>query len=132
MKKIKTILFYLIVCLIFLCTNNVIAADPPSPPTMGSVLEELGGSAGYQTEGVTQYSAAQIMGAVINAFLSILGVIFIILIILAGYNWMTARGDEEKVTKAKDTITRAIIGLIIVIGAFAIWIFVLNTVIKNR
>jgi len=43
----------------------------------------------------------------------------------AGYNWMMARGDEEKVTKAKDTITRAIIGLLITIGAYAIsfWVF---------
>ncbi|MBI4812328.1 hypothetical protein HY798_02695 [Candidatus Falkowbacteria bacterium] len=60
-----------------------------------------------------------------------LGVIFIILMLYAGYNWMTASGEEEKVTKAKDTIWRAIIGLIITIGSYAIWDFILNNFIKK-
>ena len=53
-----------------------------------------------------------------------MGVIFIILIILAGYNWMTAGGEEEKVNKAKQMIYRAIIGLIIIMSAYAITYFV--------
>ncbi|MCD4762299.1 hypothetical protein K8R32_05065 [bacterium] len=61
---------------------------------------------------------------VIKGFLSVLGIIFIILLILAGYNWMTAAGDEAKVTKAKDTIQKAIIGLIIIVSAYAITAFV--------
>ena len=62
-----------------------------------------------------------------NAFdgaLTMLGIIFVILIILAGYNWMTAAGDEAKVTKAKETIRRAIIGFIIVSSAYAIYNYV--------
>jgi len=53
-----------------------------------------------------------------------LGIIFIILILYGGYTWMTAAGDEQKLGKAKDTITRAIIGLILVAGSFAVWQFV--------
>jgi lysylphosphatidylglycerol synthetase-like protein (DUF2156 family) len=67
-----------------------------------------------------------ITGAVVEAVLVLVGVIFLVLMIYAGYNWMTARGEEEKVEKAKDTITRAFIGLIIVVGAYAIWSFVFN------
>jgi len=65
---------------------------------------------------------------VIEGFLGLLGVIFIILIIIAGYNWMTAAGDEQKVTKAKDTIQRAIIGLIIILAAYSITYFVFRYV----
>ena len=65
---------------------------------------------------------------VIEGFLGLLGVIFIILIIVAGYNWMTAAGDEAKVTKAKDTIQRAIIGLIIILAAYSITYFVFRYV----
>jgi len=57
----------------------------------------------------------------------LLGIIFIILMIYAGYNWMTAQGEEEKVTKAKTTIQRAIIGLIIVVSAYAITAFVFKS-----
>jgi hypothetical protein len=49
-----------------------------------------------------------------------------ILMIYGGYNWMTAAGDEQKIDKAKDTIRAAMIGLIIIIAAYAISIFVIS------
>jgi biofilm PGA synthesis N-glycosyltransferase PgaC len=55
---------------------------------------------------------ASTIGTVINAFLSLLGIIFIILILVSGYQYMTAGGNEEKTTKALGAIKRAIIGLI--------------------
>jgi amino acid transporter len=64
------------------------------------------------------------VASLIKAFLGILGIIFIILIIYAGYNWLTAGGEEEKVRKAKDTIKRAVIGLIIIAASYAITAFV--------
>lgn len=87
--------------------------------------ESLGGSAApYQPIGQNN-DLASIVGIVIQAFLGILGVLFLVYMLYAGYNWLIAQGDEEKVTKAKDTIRRAIIGLIITIGAYAIsfWVF---------
>ncbi|MBI2459496.1 MAG: hypothetical protein HYV53_03015 [Parcubacteria group bacterium] len=77
-------------------------------------------------------SLAGIVGIVIQAFLGLLGVIFLVYMIYAGYAWMTAQGDEEKVTKAKDTIQRAIIGLIIIIAAYAISYFVLQKLVFDR
>ena len=65
-----------------------------------------------------------IIALAIKGFLAILGILFIILMLTAGYNWMTAGGEEEKVTKAKDMIKRAIIGLFIVIASYAITAFV--------
>ena len=52
-------------------------------------------------------------------------------IIYAGYNWMTAQGEEEKVSKAKDTIQRAVIGLIVTIAAYAISYWVFYVLIEN-
>ena len=63
---------------------------------------------------------------VIEGFLGLLGVIFVILIIISGFNWMTAGGDEAKVEKAKKTINRAIIGLIVIVVSYAITYFVFN------
>lgn len=67
---------------------------------------------------------AEIVQYVISAFLGLLGIIFVVLIIYSGYNWMTAAGDEEKVTLAKNTLTRAVIGLIIIVAAYSITYFV--------
>ena len=90
-------------------------------------LEDIRQPSGYAEANET--SLAAVAGTAVRAFLSLLGVIFIILILLAGYHWMTAAGDEEKVTKAKNTIRRAIIGLLIVVGSYAIWNFIFKYVL---
>ena len=64
------------------------------------------------------------IGLVINIALSLLGVIFLALIIYAGFEWMIARGDEAKVTKSKDIMKNAVIGLVIVLAAYVISYFV--------
>jgi len=64
------------------------------------------------------------VATVIKAFLGLLGITFIFLMVLAGYHWMTAAGDEQKITKAKDTIRTAIIGLVIIVAAYSITYFV--------
>ncbi|MFA6255212.1 MAG: pilin [Patescibacteria group bacterium] len=68
--------------------------------------------------------AQEIVGKIIATFLSIFGIMFMALMIYGGYKWMMASGREEEVKKAKDTIRAAIIGLIIVMMAYAISYFV--------
>jgi len=79
---------------------------------------------GGYSEDVSETTFSTIIGSVIQIFLGFLGIIFVILILWAGYNWMTAGGNEEKVTKAKNTQTRAIIGLIVTASAYAIWRYI--------
>jgi hypothetical protein len=86
-------------------------------------LKTVGGTA-YGAE--EPRSLPEIVGGIIKTALTLLGVIAAILIIYSGYVWMTARGKEERVTKAKDTLEAAIIGLIIVMAAYAITYFVVN------
>jgi len=71
----------------------------------------------YQTK---TKSINDITAAIIQAVLGILGVIFIILMFLSGFKWMTADGNEEQVNKSKTTIINLIIGLAIVLAAFII------------
>jgi hypothetical protein len=85
--------------------------------------ENLGGFAsgsGYDTGADIDV----IIGSIIKYFLSFLGVVFLILLVYAGYLWMQARGDSEAVQKAKDTMINAVIGLAIVLGAYLLtnWI----------
>ena len=66
----------------------------------------------------------KIVGSLINAFLSLFGILFLILMIYGGYKWMLASGREDEVKSAKDIIRSAIIGLIIVMLAYGISYFV--------
>ena len=120
----KTYIVLAVVLVIFLsvdfCYASLIKVDTQAK--IGNQALKAGDTGGYNVFGDV-YGLIQI---VINASLSIIGVLLLIYILLAGYNWMTAQGDEEKVTKAKDTLTRAIIGAIIIIAAYAISVFVMS------
>ncbi len=64
---------------------------------------------------------------IINWVLGLLGIIAVIMILIGGFQWMTAAGNEEKVEKSKKVISAAIVGLIIILLAWAIVNFVLKT-----
>ena len=78
---------------------------------------------GYEATGGTE-GVSDIIARVIFIALSILASIFVILVIVAGFQWMTAGGNEEKISKAKKNISNAVIGLIIVLSAYAITWFI--------
>jgi hypothetical protein len=89
--------------------------------------------AGAQVEAVAETAGVggstdliEIIGRIINVFLGLLGVILLILILYAGFLWMTAAGDAEKVERAKKYLKNAVIGLIIIVCAFAIVRFILG------
>lgn len=63
---------------------------------------------------------------VINILLGFMGIIAVIIILLGGFRWMTAAGNEDKVAEAKRIIGSGAIGLIIVLMAFGLAQFVLN------
>jgi hypothetical protein len=92
-------------------------------------LKEVGGEA-YGTGSEEPRNVTEIVGGVIKTALSILGVVAALLIIYAGYLWMTARGREEIVTKAKNTLEAAIIGLVIIMAAYAITYFVVDRLMQ--
>lgn len=69
-------------------------------------------------------SVGNIIASAISAILGLLAVIFMSLMILSGFKWMTAAGNEEQVSKAQDTIKAALIGLIVVLAAYAITYYI--------
>ncbi len=62
---------------------------------------------------------------IINVVLGILGIIVVVIILYAGFTWMTAGGNDEQVGKAKKILSAAVIGLVIVMSAYAITKFVI-------
>ncbi len=88
-------------------------AENPKPNLVGD------GSSNANLEGS--------INTIINSVVLVLGTVAVVVIILGGVQYMISAGDAGKVKKAKDTILYGIIGLIIVILAWAI----VNFVIKN-
>ena len=66
------------------------------------------------------------IGNIIRIVLTLLGVVVLVLVVYAGFLWMTAGGDTEKVKTAKTMLTNAIIGLALILAAYAISDFVVS------
>ena len=64
---------------------------------------------------------------IVQWVLGLLGLIAVIMILYGGFVWITAGGNEDKVGQAKKIISAAVVGLIIVLLAWAIVTFVVNT-----
>jgi len=98
----------------------VLAADLGED--IGANLDTAGGAYG-------DAELIPIIGSIINILLGLLGIIFTVLIVYGGFLYMTAGGNEDQVKKAKKFITNAIIGLVIVLAAYAISSFVIDKIV---
>ncbi len=67
---------------------------------------------------------------VIKTILGFLGVIALVIILYAGFRWMTAGGNEENVSTAKKILISALIGLVIILSSYALATFVLDQMVK--
>jgi uncharacterized membrane protein len=65
---------------------------------------------------------------VVSPLFAISGVIFLVFMLYAGILWMTDQGDADAVSKAKKILVHSVIGLIIMMSAYAITNLVLNAV----
>ncbi len=71
-----------------------------------------------------------IAAAVIRVILGFLGIIAVVLILLGGFKWMTAAGNEDKIDEAKKIISAGVIGLVIILASYGIANFVIDSVLN--
>ncbi|MBI5254757.1 Ig-like domain-containing protein [Candidatus Falkowbacteria bacterium] len=76
--------------------------------------------------GLSQEDPRMIVAKIIKIILSFLGVVFLALIVYGGFLWMAAGGSDPKNDKARKTLIAAVIGIIIVLSAYAITAFVIS------
>ncbi|MBU1705504.1 pilin [Patescibacteria group bacterium] len=89
----------------------------------GTNLSQVGDAASLSQN---ERSLPKLIGGLINVIISVLGIVFVILIVYAGILYMTAGGEKDKVEKAKNLMIQAVIGLVIIVAAYAISSFVIT------
>ena len=126
MKKLsKQILSFLILVSVF----SFVAISSTQAQVQGdTILDGLNTAAGSTElpQGTTDLKAT--IGTIIQVFLGFLGVLAVVIIIYAGFVWMTAGGDDGKVGKAKKLIINATIGIVIILAAYIITSFIIEKV----
>jgi len=84
--------------------------------------QDFAGKSGYDT--TNNPNIYVIIGSVLQYLLGFVGMIFLILVITGGLQWMTAGGNADKITKARTRMINAATGLFITIAAYAITWFI--------
>lgn len=81
------------------------------------------------SSGLGEADLQETIGNLIRVLLGFLGVIAVVIMLLGGFKWMTAGGNDEKVAEAKKLIIAGIIGLAIILSAYAIASFVISSIV---
>ncbi len=129
----KTTLFLFSLC--FLITPLFVQAQASCPTNLTAqkciewTLQQTGSKAGYTfNSNLGSENLSTAIGSMVSTVLAFLGALILIMIIIGGVQWMLAQGDEEKAKAAKKRLINALIGLLIVVSAYAITWFVTNRI----
>jgi uncharacterized membrane protein YgcG len=114
--------FFLLIALVLPCFfGGMSISAQPVQAQVSTGLEEVG-----QTIKLSNADPRQIVVRIINIALGLIGIILVCLMLYAGFLWMTSGGKEDQISRAKAIIRNAIIGLIIILSAWAITKFIIE------
>jgi len=82
------------------------------------------------TAGLSAGDLPTTIASLIRVILGMLGIVAVIIILIGGFKWMTSGGADDKVTAARKLIIMGIVGLAIVLSAYAIASFVISSLIS--
>ncbi|MEK7123165.1 MAG: hypothetical protein AAB855_04920 [Patescibacteria group bacterium] len=88
-----------------------------------TLITNLRGSQAIQSPGVIVFNIIQIV-------LGFLGIVGVIMMVYAGFLWLTAGGEEEKAKQGRTLLFQALIGTFIVLAAYTITYFVIDQLTK--
>jgi|SaaInlStandDraft_5_1057022.scaffolds.fasta_scaffold264919_1 hypothetical protein len=122
----KFLKIFLIVIILLAVPVVVLAQEGVVKKTMadnikGNIVAGAEYGAGY---GSKPPDPRRIIENVIKVVLALVGTIFLVYTVVGGYWYITSHGEEDKAEQAMNTIRAAVIGLVIVLAAYSITIFV--------
>lgn len=128
MKRFKLLIASLTIALFGVIAITPVATVAAYDPF--AVCDETGGSSDGEVKVCSDENknkdGGDLIRMIINVLLYIIGAISVIMIIVAGVMYTTSSGDSGSVSKAKNTLTYAIVGLAVAFFAYAIVNWVLQ------
>lgn len=70
------------------------------------------------------------IASIIKTAMGLLGIVAVVIILIGGFKWMTAGGSEDGAAEAKKWIFSGVIGLAIILSAYALATYVINSLIQ--
>ena len=115
--QIKKTILTVLLCLSFLS----LVVTPVLAQEIDVGLSAVRSEAGFSSQSLTDT-----IGKIIKLVLGFLGLIALILFIVGGFKWMTSGGNEESISEAKKLMSAAVVGLFIILIAYAATSFIIS------
>lgn len=88
------------------------------------------GSNVERNSGLGNANPQEVAANVITWILSFLAILALILVLYGGFIWMFSRGNDEEVKKAKDILSGALFGLIIILASYGLTAYVFENIVN--
>ena len=126
MKKVKALFFTAVMILTVALPSYALAGTPDLTKSL-----DVAGKAGFGTTvGEAQGQLGPLIADIIAVILGFVGTIAFIIFLMGGFLWLTARGNDEQVKKARMYMTNALIGIVVIILAYSITFYVSEVVFQ--
>ncbi len=120
MNKMKNLVSVMAIGMSLLSAAPALAQLTPGEVMPSNIQPELG---------LSSADVRVTVARIIRVAMGLLGIIAVVIVLIGGFTWMTAGGNDEKVGEAKKWIFSGIIGLAIILSAYGIASFVINQLI---
>ncbi|MFH1233295.1 MAG: pilin [Patescibacteria group bacterium] len=109
-------------------TTNKVCCKPKNttPSNMSEVKSSADPSSVTLNNPLGETNIPTLLGTIIKAVLGIVGSLALVMFIYGGILWMLSAGKQEQVTKGKETLLWATIGIIVIFSAYALVSLVLT------
>ena len=124
MKKIIATILSLTTVL----TLSLAVVGSANAATSTITTKDLGLEYGAAT-GLGSTDVRTTIASIIKVAMNLLGIVAVVIIVIGGFKWMTAGGNDDQVGEAKKWIFSGVIGLAIIVSAYALASFVINQLV---
>jgi hypothetical protein len=129
-KILLNIIMILTFALPTLASIGTVYAAPPNPnacPAAGTSRGQVLNGIGETGNGCDASGVPTLLSTIVNILSIVVGAAAIIMIILAGFKYITSGGEANRVTNAKSTLIYALIGVVVATLAQVLVHYVLGT-----
>lgn len=116
---------------LLVCVDSAWALDPSKVGAPLKAPSQTVTDYGIQSSGTKADDLVTLIQSLLSYAMGFLGIIAVLIIMMSGFQWMTAGGDTAQVTKAQDRMKQGIIGLLIILSSWGLGYFVVGTLLKN-
>jgi hypothetical protein len=96
------------------------------PLHYGSAVADPAGTPVTLVNPIDEDNPNVVIGKIIAAILGIVGSLALLMFVYGGLTWMTAAGNKDRVTKGKDVLVWATLGLVVIFSSYALINFILS------